>query len=90
MSTAVLLKAPAPQSAAAAGPVHGSPAWTGGRVRNRRERQRAARCFTGPEPARRTRRPELSKTVAAASRQSAPSSIAPPSGRPGHGTVESP
>ncbi|GAA1662198.1 hypothetical protein GCM10009830_04260 [Glycomyces endophyticus] len=75
------LKAPEPQSAAASGPVHGSPAWTGGRVRNRRERQRAARCFTGPEPARRSRRPEPSKATP---------SIALPSGQSRRGTVESP
>jgi hypothetical protein len=90
--TAVALKTPAPQSAAAAGSVHKSPArqiydaqaspWVpAGRVRNRRERQRGARCITGPEPVRRTRRPEPSK---------AQSSIALPAGQSRRGTVESP
>ncbi len=44
-------QSPAPQAAAAA-PAHSSPAWPGGRVRNRRDRQRAARCLTGPDQAR--------------------------------------
>jgi hypothetical protein len=91
--TAVAFKTPAPLSAAASGSPHGSPAsCPGGRVRNRRERQRAARCFTGPEPVRRTRRPEPSKAVSAslASRQSDLSSIALSAGQSRRGTVESP
>lgn len=76
---------PAPQAAAATGPAHRTPAWSGGRVRNRRDRQRAARCLAGPEPARvrashaRPRRPEArtpSFTAAGAS--------------PRFGTAESP
>lgn len=64
---------PAPQASAASGPAHGSPAWPGGRVRNRRDRQRAARSAVhtaepGADPARiarsaRTRRPEPFKAL---------------------------
>lgn len=63
---------PAPQAAAASGPAHGSPA-PAGRVRNRRDRQRAARSAVhtaepGTDPARiarsaRGRRPEPFKAL---------------------------
>jgi hypothetical protein len=82
--TPVPAQTPAPQTAAASGSTHGSPARQtygsqasplvpGGRVRNRRERQRAARSAVhtaepGTDPARsartaRTRRPEPFKAL---------------------------
>lgn len=66
--TPVPVQSPAPQAAAATVPTHSSPKihgsqaspWVpGGRVRNRRDRQRAARCLTGPDQARATRAARL-------------------------------
>jgi hypothetical protein len=70
--TALAPQSPAPQATAASGPAHRTPACSGGRVRNRRDRQRAARCVAGPEPARarasyaRGRRPEAKPSSPAA------------------------
>ncbi|MDR7353320.1 hypothetical protein J2S68_004863 [Glycomyces algeriensis] len=57
---------PAPQAAAtapahnSARQVHGAQPWVpSGRVRNRRDRQRAARCLTGPDQARVSRASRL-------------------------------
>jgi len=96
--TALAPQSPAPQAAAVSGLAHYSPTWSGGRVRNRRDRQRAARCFAGPDPARavrttRSRRPEdpfkalSSRTVA---EKSAPNAALAPEAGSGHGTAESP
>lgn len=87
--TALAPQSPAPQAAAASGTAHRTPAWSGGRVRNRRDRQRAARCVAGPEPARarapyaRSRRPEARTPLAA-------SAAAAPRASTRSGTAESP
>jgi hypothetical protein len=85
--TALAPQSPAPQAAAAS--AHRKPACSGGRVRNRRERLRAARCVAGPDPARaartaRWRRPESGPPSASA--HAAPFTAA----RSGHGMAESP
>jgi hypothetical protein len=71
--TPIPVQTPAPQAAAAPGPAHDFPARPGGRVRNRRDRQRAARSAVhtaepGADPVRiarsaRTRRPEPFKAL---------------------------
>lgn len=92
--TAVAPKSPAPQAAAVSGSAHHTPAWSGGRVRNRRDRQRAARCFAGPEPVRGARLARSRRPESKASSQSGPARAVPfaavSGASPGFGMAESP